>query len=115
MIDLRPFLESQREQIVNFIQQHFIPANITSESTFTNIANKLQTEFIHNHRGEIGRRDQAHNVLAMAIICSMWCGLSIRSITKFPALAFAAPNLVGIDLFRSIVSEIDLCSNVLYQ
>ena len=39
MIDLRQFLESQREQIVDFIEQHFIPDNITS-----------QTAFIHNHR-----------------------------------------------------------------
>jgi hypothetical protein len=30
--------------------------------------------FVHNHQGETGRRDQAHNVLATAIICSMWCG-----------------------------------------
>lgn len=29
---------------------------------------------MHDHRGLIGGRDEAHNVLTMAIICSMWCG-----------------------------------------
>ena len=36
-------------------------------------ATKQQKAFVHNHRGQIGGRDKAHNVLAMAIICSMWC------------------------------------------
>jgi hypothetical protein len=71
---IRQFLESQREQIVDFIEQHSIPDNITSETAFHNIANELQKRFVHNHRGEIGLRDKAHDVLAMAIICSMWCG-----------------------------------------
>lgn len=74
MIDLHQFLESKREQIVNFIQQHFISDNITSEAGFINIANELQKTFVHNHNGQKGGRDQAYNVLAMAIICSMWCG-----------------------------------------
>ena len=74
MIDLHQFLESYREQIVDFIQGQYIPDNITSQSTFNDIAGELQTRFVHNHRGEIGGRDQAHNILAMAIICSMWCG-----------------------------------------
>ena len=80
---IRQFLESQREQIVDFIEQHSIPDNITSETAFHNIANELQKLFIHNHRGQIGGRDKAHNVMAMAIICSMWCGwLSQAKINK---------------------------------
>jgi hypothetical protein len=71
---LRQLLESQREQIVDFIEQHFIPENIPSEIAFQNIANELQKRFVLNHRGKIGLRDKAHGVLAMAIICSMWCG-----------------------------------------
>ena len=30
--------------------------------------------FVLNHSGQQGGLDKAHNVLAMAIICSMWCG-----------------------------------------
>ena len=74
MIDLRHVMESQRKQMVDFIQDHSVPDNITSESAFINIANELQKAFVHNHSGQIGGRDKAHNVLAMAIICSMWCG-----------------------------------------
>jgi len=29
---------------------------------------------VHNYRGEIGGRDAAHNVLTMALMCSLWCG-----------------------------------------
>jgi hypothetical protein len=76
MIDLRHVMESQRKQMVDFIQDNFgsVPDNITSESAFINIANELQKAFVLNHSGQKGGRDKAHNVLAMAIICSMWCG-----------------------------------------
>jgi hypothetical protein len=52
---VRQFLESQREQIVDFIEQHSIPNNVTSETAFHNIANELQKLFVHNHRGETYR------------------------------------------------------------
>ena len=51
-----------------------MPANIISNSTFNSLATELQKKFMHDHRGHIGGRDEAHNVLAIAIICSMWCG-----------------------------------------
>jgi hypothetical protein len=73
-IDLRQYLESQRQQIVDFLHQECIPDNLTGKQTFNNIATELQTRFVHNHRGQTGGRDKAHNVLAMAIICSLWCG-----------------------------------------
>jgi hypothetical protein len=38
MIDLRQFLESQREQIVDFIEGQYIPDSITSQPTFNDIA-----------------------------------------------------------------------------
>ncbi len=44
------------------------------KQTFNNIATELQTRFPHNHRGQIGGRDKAHNVLTMTIMCSLWCG-----------------------------------------
>ena len=60
----------------------YIPNNITSQSTFDNIAGELQARFVLQHNGQRGGRDQAHNVLAMAIICSMWCGWLSQAKTK---------------------------------
>jgi hypothetical protein len=74
MIDLRSYLKSQRQPIVDFIQGRYISENVTTEETFNQIATELQRRFIHYHRGDTGGRDQAHNVLTMAIICAMWCG-----------------------------------------
>jgi hypothetical protein len=74
VIDLHQYLESQRQQIVDFLVHECIPDNLTEKQTFNNIATELQTRFKHDHRGQIGGRDKAHNVLAMAIICSLWCG-----------------------------------------
>lgn len=54
---IRQFLESQREQIVDFIEQRSISDNTTGETAFYNIANELQKRFVHNRRGEIGLRD----------------------------------------------------------
>jgi hypothetical protein len=35
--------------------------------------------FVLRHGSEEGKRDQAHNVLAMAMIYSVWCGWVSRS------------------------------------
>lgn len=74
MIDLHEYLESQRQQIVDFMISECIPDSIAGKQTFNNIAIELQTKFVHNHRGKVGGRDKAHNTLAMAIMCSMYCG-----------------------------------------
>ena len=60
----------------------YIPNNITSQSTFDNIAGELQARFGPQHNGQRGGRDQAHNVIAMAIICSMWCGWLSQAMTN---------------------------------
>ena len=46
MIDLRHVMESQREQIVDLIEQHFIPDAITSETAFHNIATEFPDRFL---------------------------------------------------------------------
>ena len=68
--DLSQFLESQRKQIVDYIEGRYIPNDITSNPTFNEIAKEIEMKFPLNH----GARDQAHNVLAMAVVPSMWCG-----------------------------------------
>lgn len=74
MTDIDEYLKSHRKEIVDYIQGNYIPANITNNTTFNNLATELQNKIVHNHKGEIGGRDAAHNVLAMALLCSLWCG-----------------------------------------
>ncbi|MGH9926519.1 MAG: hypothetical protein ACRD5B_14200 [Nitrososphaeraceae archaeon] len=74
MIFIDEYLRSHKKDIVDSIQSNYIPANIIGNNTFNSLATELQRKFMHDHRGHIGGRDEAHNVLTMAIICSMWCG-----------------------------------------
>jgi hypothetical protein len=74
MIFIGEYLRSHKKEIVDFIQANYIPASIIGNSTFNSLASELQRKFMHDHRGHIGGRDEAHNVLAMAILCSLWCG-----------------------------------------
>lgn len=74
MEDLDEYLRLNSKEIVDFINRKYVPIEATNEPTFDRLATELQTLFVHNHSGKVGGRDQAHNVLAMAIICSLWCG-----------------------------------------
>jgi hypothetical protein len=74
MIFIGEYLRSHKKEIVDFIQANYIPASTIGNSTFNSLASELQRKFMHDHRGHIGGRDEAHNVLATAILCSLWCG-----------------------------------------
>jgi hypothetical protein len=74
MIFIGEYLRSHKKEIVDFIQANYIPASTIGNSTFNSLASELQRKFMHDHRGHIGGRDEAHNVLTMAVLCSMWCG-----------------------------------------
>ncbi len=52
------------------------------KQTFNNIATELQTRFPHNHRGQIGGRDNFYNVLTMTIMCSLWCGMASQKTNR---------------------------------
>jgi hypothetical protein len=71
MIFIGEYLRSHKKDIVDYIQGNYIPASIISNSTFNSLATELQRKFVHDHRGHIGGRDEAHNVLSMAIICGV--------------------------------------------
>ena len=73
MVDLNDYLKLNSNAIVDLVNKKYVPAEMTKEPTFEALAEILQGIFIVRY-GEIGTRDQAHNVLAMAIIYSMWCG-----------------------------------------
>jgi hypothetical protein len=59
-MDLNDWLKLNSNAIVDLVERH----------TFEELGGLLQGKFAHDH----GNRDKAHNVLAEAIICSMWCG-----------------------------------------
>jgi hypothetical protein len=74
MIFIGEYLRSHKKEIVDYFQGNYIPASVIGNSTFNRLATELQRKFMHDHRGHIGGRDEAHNVLTMAVLCSMWCG-----------------------------------------
>ena len=47
---------------------------IVPSEVFEELAALLQGMFVVQHGSEVGKRDKAHNVLAEAIIYSLWCG-----------------------------------------
>jgi len=75
LIDIDQYLKANWREIVKYIQGRYIPDIITTNGTFNGLATEIQNKFRHRHsNGTEGERDAAHNVLAMGIICAMWCG-----------------------------------------
>lgn len=75
MTDIDQYLKTNWKEIVGSIQGKYIPSNITSDCTFDSLATQLQKKIELQHsNGTKSERDAAHDVLAMGIICSMWCG-----------------------------------------
>jgi hypothetical protein len=76
MVDLNEYLMLNSNVIVDLVNKKYVPAEMTKEPTFEELTALLMGRFVHRYGSEkeIGKRDQAHNVLAMAIIYSIWCG-----------------------------------------
>jgi hypothetical protein len=73
-MDLNDYLKLNSNAMVDLINTKYVPAEMTKEPSFEALAALLMGKFIHQHGSESGKRDQAHNVLAMTMIYSMWCG-----------------------------------------
>jgi hypothetical protein len=73
MVNLNDYLKSNSNVIVDLVNRKYVPAEMT-EPVFMELAGLLQELFITEKNGQMGLRDQAHNVLAMTIIYSLWCG-----------------------------------------
>jgi hypothetical protein len=73
-MDLNDYLKLNSSAIVDLVNKKYVPAEMTKEPTFEELAALLMGMFIHQHGPDAGKRDQAHNVLAMVIIHSIWCG-----------------------------------------
>jgi hypothetical protein len=74
MLNIDEYLRSHSKEIIDSIEGNYIPIETTTLQTFNYIATEVQKTFVINKDGRIGGRDHIHNVLTMAIICSMWCG-----------------------------------------
>jgi hypothetical protein len=73
-MNLNDWLKLNSNAIVDLVNKKYVPAEMTREPTFEELAALLMGMFIHQHGPDAGKRDQAHNVLAMGIIYSIWCG-----------------------------------------
>jgi hypothetical protein len=68
---LNDYLRLNRDAMVDLINKRYVPAEMTKEPTFEAIAAILMGKFVHQPDG---KRNQAHKILAMTMIYSMWCG-----------------------------------------
>jgi hypothetical protein len=68
--------------IVDLVNKKHVSAEVTEDSTFKELSGVLMEMFILGHGSELGERDKAHDVLAMTLVYSMWCGWFSRAITK---------------------------------
>jgi hypothetical protein len=74
MVDLNDYLTLNSNAMVDLVNKKFVPAGMTEELIFKELAGLLMGKFIISHESNIGEQDLAHNVLAMVIIYSIWCG-----------------------------------------
>jgi hypothetical protein len=72
-MDLSDYLKLNSNVIVDLARK-YIPTEMTKEPTFEELAGLLMGIFTVRDGDEVGKRDQVHNVVAMAMAYSMWCG-----------------------------------------
>ena len=72
-MDLSDYLKLNSNVLVDLARK-YIPTEMTKEPTFEELAALLQGIIKVRDGNEVGKRDQVHNVLAMAMMYSMWCG-----------------------------------------
>ena len=72
-MDLNGYLKLNSNVIVDLARK-YVPTEMTKEPTFEELAALLQGIAIVRNGNEVGKRDQVHQVVAMVMIYSMWCG-----------------------------------------
>ena len=72
-MDLNDYLKVNSNVIVDLARK-YVSSEMIKEPTFEELAALLQGIAIVRDGNEVGKRDQVHNVVAMAIVYSMWCG-----------------------------------------
>jgi hypothetical protein len=75
-MSLNDYLKLNSNAIVDLVNKKYVPTEMTEEPIFEELAGLLMGMVIARDEstGEIGKRDQVHNVLAMTMIYSLWCG-----------------------------------------
>ena len=71
-LDLKGFLEHNKNDIVNFVEGNQRPIPI-ADNIFGKLLNKLMESIPIEKNGKVGL-DKAHVELAIAVLESMWCG-----------------------------------------
>jgi hypothetical protein len=98
-MDLSDYLKLNSNVIVDLAGK-YVPTEMTKEPTFEELAGLLMGIFTVRNGDEVGKRDQVHNVVAMAMAYSIWCGwLSQEKVNRgaYP------PELV--DRFRRLIAD----------
>jgi hypothetical protein len=77
-MNLNDYLKLNSNAIVELVNKKYVPIEdeMTEEPTFEELAGLLMGMVIglDESTGEVGKRDELHNVLAMTMIYSLWCG-----------------------------------------
>ena len=82
MVDLYEYLMLNSNAIVDLVNKKYVPTEMTEDVILEELAGILMGMFVLGHGSEQGKRDKDHNILAMTIIYSMWCGWFSRAITE---------------------------------
>jgi hypothetical protein len=98
-MNLNDYLKLNSNVIVDLARK-YAPTEMTKEPTFEALAAQLQGIAIVRDGNEVGKRDQVHNVLAMVMIYSMWCGW----LSQEKANRGAYPPEVA-DRFRRLIAD----------
>jgi hypothetical protein len=75
-MNLYDWLKLNSSTIVDMVNKTYAPGGMIREPTINELAGLLQGMITVRDKstGELGKRDQVHNVLAMTMIYSLWCG-----------------------------------------
>ena len=98
-MDLNDYLKLNSNVIVDLARK-YIPTEMTKEPTFEGLASQLMGIAIVRDGDDVGKRDQVHNVVAMAMVYSMWCGWLSQE--KASSGAYL-PEVV--DRFRRLIAD----------
>ena len=82
MVDLYDYLMLNSNAIVDLVNKKYVPTEMTEDVVLEELAGVLTGMFVLGDGSEQGKRDKDHNILAMTIIYSMWCGWFSRAITR---------------------------------
>ena len=98
-MELNDYLKLNSNVIVDLARK-YVPTEMTKEPTFEELAAQLMGIAIVRDGNDVGKRDQVHTVLAMAMVYSMWCGW----LSQEKANSGAYPPEVA-DRFKRLIAD----------